>query len=98
MEKNCKNWYFTFGCGTANHDKYVRIKADSESKARDLMISKFGTHWAFDYSEEDWIIDPKKDPHWETKARWYGIDPNRVEPITQAELYNLSEIYLGVAK
>ena len=62
------------------------------------MIQEYGTRWAFDYSEDDWVIYPEKDQYWVQKAQWYGFDINRTEPITQAELYGMSEIYLGVVK
>jgi len=98
-EKEYKNWYFTFGCGDEKNKKnYVRIVAKSESEARERMIQEYGTQWSFDYSEEDWVIYPDTDPYWRTKAQWHGFDINRTEPITQAELYGLSEIYLGIVK
>ena len=98
-EKEYKNWYFTFGCGDEkNTKKYVRIVAKTESDARERMIQVYGTNWGFEYSEDDWVIYPEKDPYWFQKAQWYWFDINRTEPITQTELYGLSEIYLGVVK
>lgn len=98
--KEYRNWYFTFGVGDEkNKHKYVRIVARTEMEARERMCREYGTAWAFDYDEHDWIIDPKAVPErWNLLSKWHGINPNRTEPITQAELYGLSEIYLGIVK
>lgn len=87
-------YYFTFGCGIDDPHRncYTVIEASSWSEARKIMVSRFGTHWAFQYEEKDWVIDPKTRENFKTVARIYGIDPNRETPITQAELYNLTEI------
>lgn len=95
-----RNWYFTFGVGhPTNAKKYVRIMSRNYEDARQRMFDVYGANWAFDYSEEDWVINPKKNPkRWQIEASWYHLDPNRTEPITQAELYGLEEIFLGVVK
>lgn len=46
-------WIFTFGSGQEHEGKYVRIKGTYMS-ARQKMVEKYGTHWAFQYSEEEW--------------------------------------------
>ena len=87
-------FYFTFGCGIdePNRNCYTVIEADSFEEAREIMIQRFGLKWAFQYDENGWMIDPMKDPNFKMKARFYGVDPNRKEPISQAELFNLKEI------
>lgn len=89
-----KKWYFTFGCGIDNPNRncYTVIEAETYESAREEMIRRFGVKWAFQYSEDEWMIDPKKDEYFYFKARLHGHDPNRNEPITQAELYNLTRI------
>lgn len=62
------------------------------SEARERMIERFGREWAFQYDEKSWYIDPKTDEDFKFKARMHGFDPNRTEPISQAELYDLREI------
>ena len=86
-------YYFTFGCDDpVNKCKYLVIEASSYNEARSKMFEMFGNKWALCYSEEDWIITPSQDKNWKYKARIHGLDPNRTEPITQAELYNLTEL------
>lgn len=89
-----KRYYFTFGCGEDDPHRncYTVIEAESYEKAREIMFSKYGSRWAFQYDEDGWILDPKKDKNFALKARLWGIDTNRTEPITQAELYRLTEI------
>ena len=50
-------WIFTFGCGHENAGKYVKI-AGSFGEARAKMCEKYGTAWAFQYSEEEWANNP----------------------------------------
>jgi hypothetical protein len=89
-----KKYYFTFGCGIDDPHRncYTVITADSWSDARKIMVSRFGTAWAFQYEENDWLLDPKKIVDFPLIASIYGIDPKREEPITQAELYGLTEL------
>lgn len=88
-----ENFYFTFGVGDPiNKNKFIVIQADSYLEARNKMFDLFGNKWAFCYSEEEWFINPLEDPNWLTKARLHGLDPNRKEAISQAEIYNLTEI------
>lgn len=89
-----KKYYFTFGCGIDDPHRncYTVIEANSYSEARDIMVDRFGLKWAFQYDENEWIIDPIKDKNYMFKAEIHGKDPNRTEPITQAELYNLIRI------
>lgn len=46
-------WIFTFGYGQPNAGKYVKIYGDFVS-ARQKMVNKYGTQWAFQYSATDW--------------------------------------------
>jgi len=50
-----QKWYFTFGSGQVNQGKYVVIEATSEDLARKKMFDRFGSEWAFQYSESEWI-------------------------------------------
>lgn len=54
-----KKWYFTFGMGMRLAEtgkslaySYVEVEAESYSKAREIMVSWYGTMWAFQYDEE----------------------------------------------
>lgn len=53
-------WVFTFGSGQVNEGKCVRIKGDY-AEARQKMMDRYGTQWAFQYSAEEWDAW-KKDP------------------------------------
>ena len=64
-------------------------EAETYGEARDKMVEKFGTGWAFQYDESQWKI-PK-----EQYERFYKHDPmmpNWFEGITQADLFRLKEI------
>ena len=89
-----KNYYFTFGVGidAPHRNCYTVISAESWDDARQKMFDRFGREWAFQYDETRWYIDPKTESNWNLKARMHGIDPNRTEPISQVELYGLTEI------
>jgi hypothetical protein len=43
-----RDWYFTFGLGTANAKCYVVIH-DTWSSARREMVRRYGEKWAFQY-------------------------------------------------
>ena len=47
-------YYFTFGMGQAHAGQYVEIEAGNADDARNAMIERFGTAWAFQYTEEEW--------------------------------------------
>ena len=49
-----KRFYFTFGYGIDNpHSNCYHVEvAEDYGKAREKMIDKFGTDWAFQYSED----------------------------------------------
>lgn len=88
-----KKFYFTFGVSQgllAHH--YLVVEAESYEQARSIVFDTFGNKWAFQYSEDDWII--KRD----SKA-WYDFlnhipDSYDKDTITQAELFGLREVKL----
>ena len=45
-----KRWYFTFGFYRFPNG-YVVIEAGSEAQARDEMMCRYGSNWAFSYDE-----------------------------------------------
>lgn len=51
--------------GTPLKNKYVEITAMDAYDARDIMISWFGTKWAFQYKEDDWEGVMKEFPEYE---------------------------------
>lgn len=85
-----KKFYFTF---MMSDDKYRNCyhveKANSYSKARDKMIAKFGTAWAFQYAEEEWNITEEQ---YNTLYRHDPAMPNWYKGMTQASLFSLKEI------
>lgn len=87
-------WYFTFGVGDKKHkNNYVCINGTNE-EARTKMFERFGSNWAFDYSEAEWVIN-KGTKQWDTFVEHGVISPN--EPsnsLTQAEIFNLTELKL----
>ena len=71
-----EEWIFTFGCGHKHCGKCVRIKGSYE-EARKKMVSKFGMHWAFQYSADEWDgwkIDPNRNWQMEKEVDWSEID------------------------
>jgi hypothetical protein len=48
------NWYFTFMQKHEHRNRYVKIFG-SFGEAREKMVKAFGTKWAFQYSEEEFI-------------------------------------------
>ena len=59
------NWYFTFGCGQERAGHYVQIFG-TFGEARVEMFRRYGSRWAFQYSEKQWN-EMKNDPdrRWE---------------------------------
>lgn len=47
-------WIFTFGVGQEHEGFYVKIYG-THDEARKKMIEKYGTKWAFQYSEGQWL-------------------------------------------
>lgn len=46
-------WVFTFGYGQEHAGQCVKIRGTFDG-ARSKMINKYGTKWAFQYSQEQW--------------------------------------------
>lgn len=55
MEEKLETYYFTFGVGQKYEGKFVKIIAESYMDARAKMVDRFGTKWAFQYSEDEWV-------------------------------------------
>lgn len=55
LKRKLKTYYFTFGFGQKYENCFTVIKAKNYSKAREIMVDKFGLKWAFQYTEEQWI-------------------------------------------
>ena len=53
MVNKMEEWIFTFGSGHKLEGKCVRL-AGTKEETRQKMMDKFGTHWAFQYSAEEW--------------------------------------------
>ena len=85
MEK----YYFTFLMSDWPRQKCYHVEEGSYEEARNKMVAKYGTNWAFQYSEEEWKISKEQheritDINLMTIQYWEGM--------TQADLYNLTEI------
>lgn len=80
-------YYFTFLMSDAvRHNCYHVEEAESYGKARDKMVERFGTGWAFQYNESQ-----SKEQY----ERFYScnpFNPDWFEGMTQADLFNLKEI------
>ena len=46
-------YYFTFGFGQKNAGYYVKIYG-TYGEAREKMFERYGSEWAFQYTEEQW--------------------------------------------
>lgn len=66
MQKKKKSRYvFTFGGNHPFEGRCQPIYASSDSEARDLMCAVYGTNWAFQYTEEQWLaIQYDSTRHW----------------------------------
>lgn len=85
-----KRYYFTFMQRDVLYRNCYHVEeAESYGKARDKMIEKFGTGWAFQYDESQWKISK------EQYDRIFSLDPmfpNWYDGMTQADLFNLKEV------
>jgi len=85
-----ERYYFTFMQRDVQYRNCYHVEeAESYGKARDKMIERFGTDWAFQYSENEWNISEEK---YNTLYRHDPAMPNWYKGITQASLFNLKEI------
>ena len=84
-------YYFTFGVGIdVPHRLCYHVEvAETPDKAREQMIDKFGTDWAFQYPEEEWLVSKTDYGRYLSVGRcsepWH-------EGFTQAEMFSLKEI------
>ena len=84
-------YYFTFGydVDVVHRNCYHVEVAKNYMKAREQMIDKFGTDWAFQYSEDEWLI--KYEDYLKFLETERCFTP-WCEGFTQAEMFNLKEI------
>ena len=71
------------------HCRCYHIEEGSYEEAREKMIAKYGTDWAFQYSEKEWKISRKR---YERISDINMMSEPYQEGMTQADLYNLKEI------
>ena len=53
MKKKKKDFYFTFGFGQPHENCYHVISAETSNEARELMVMRFGSKWAFQYESAE---------------------------------------------
>ena len=85
MEK----YYFTFLMSDSPRRMCYHVEEGSYEEARKKMVAKYGTNWAFQYSEEEWRISPKR---YRRISDINMMSTPYQEGMTQADLYNLKEI------
>lgn len=51
-----KRFYFTFGMGQPNADKYVVVWATDWDRAREVMMRYYGNVWSMQYDEESFLL------------------------------------------
>lgn len=82
-----KRFYFTFMMGDIQYRNCYHVEeAKTYGEARDKMVEKFGTGWAFQYNESQWIISKER------YEKFYSDIPfisNWFDGMTQADLFNL---------
>ena len=49
-------YYFTFLMSDSPRRMCYHVEEGSYEEARNKMVAKYGTDWAFQYSEEEWKI------------------------------------------
>lgn len=52
--KDLNTYYFTFGIGQRNEGCYQPIMAKTMQIAYNKMFDMYGTHWASNYTQEEW--------------------------------------------
>lgn len=85
MEK----YYFTFLMSDGPRRKCYHVEEGNYVEARNKMIQRYGTHWAFQYSEEEWNISKKQ---YERISDINLMSGSYQEGMTIADLFNLTEI------
>lgn len=82
-------YYFTFLMSDSPRRMCYHVEEGSYEEARQKMVAKYGTDWAFQYSEEEWKISRKR---YERISDINMMSTPYQEGMTQADLYNLKEI------
>ena len=82
-------YYFTFLNSDPVYHRCFHIeKADTYEEARNEMVRKFGTRWAFQYELRDWEIS--KEDFYRRNYDLLGVE--WFEGMTQADLFDLKEV------
>ena len=50
-------YYFTFGFGTENGNKFKVFRTDTREEARRCMFIRYGRNWSMCYDESEWFDD-----------------------------------------
>lgn len=82
-------YYFTFLMSDSQRRMCYHVEEGTYVEARKKMVDKYGTNWAFQYSEEEWKISRKR---YERISDINMMSTPYQEGMTQADLYNLKEI------
>jgi len=61
-------FYFTFGFNQKHEGCYHIVDSKDYGEARKEMFEKFGSKWAFQYTEEKWMCENGK-----TQAEEYNL-------------------------
>ena len=81
-----ERYYFS---NVQHHNCYHVEEAETYEEAREKMVEKFGTDWAFQYDESQWVISKEQ---YENFYKHDPAMPNWFEGMTQAYLFRLKEI------
>lgn len=71
------------------HNRCYHVEEGNYEEARKKMVTKFGTHWGFQYSENEWKVSKQLYEDMDTMIRNL---PPYYDGMTQAELFTLTEI------
>ena len=92
-----KKYYFTFPMDPMESQYYRSYhveEAESYFAAREKMIEKFGTDWAFQYDDDEWVVSREnydKIRYFLVVCGYAGI-PEYHDGMTQADMFRLKEI------
>ena len=85
-----RRYYFTFMQRDTQYRNCYHVEvAETYGDARNKMVERFGTGWAFQYDESQWEISKE---HYD---KIYSLDPmmpDWFDGMTQADLFNLKEV------
>lgn len=85
-----ERYYFTFMVGDTSYRNCYHVEeAETWGEARDKMIERFGTSWAFQYDESQWKVSKEQ---YNTFYKYDPTVPDWFDGITQADLFNLKAI------